>query len=239
MHHSNFTHCTRVLNSLNKTLLKISAQNLAAKTAAAATAKTTMNNPIRAKSTPASSTSSYSDTLLSHYAATAHVSEETVRQQARDSTQHQSETEGGTANDSHPASKSDEDPPPAVEYHELHAPHPLHQVVQTAAEVAAHEEELRLKHLADEQFIAEHLSSGSDMQYEEIPPYDHQHCSDCTCVYGMANECLMHLAASQHQASECGSRLRRLVGEFKEALREDADKLEALDWGGHNHVHLA
>lgn len=87
----------------------------------------------------------------------------------------------------------------------------------------------------DEEFLAANLGEC----YEKISPYDHVHCSDCSCVYSMANECLMHLAASQHQAQECMLRLNKLVMDIKERLKEDADKLESLDWGGHNHVHLA
>jgi hypothetical protein len=41
-------------------------------------------------------------------------------------------------------------------------------------------------------------------------PYDHRHCSDCVCVYMMANECAMQLAASQHFASEGTLRLLQL-----------------------------
>ena len=87
----------------------------------------------------------------------------------------------------------------------------------------------------DEDFLAVNLGDC----YEKIEPYNHVHCSDCSCVYSMANECLMHLAASQHQAQECMLRLNKLILDIKERLKEDADKLESLDWGGHNHVHLA
>lgn len=88
--------------------------------------------------------------------------------------------------------------------------------------------------LEDEEFLSANLDC-----YERIDAYNHTHCSDCSCVYSMANECLMHLAASQHQAQECTLRLNKLVQDIKERLKEDADKLEALDWGGDKHMHPA
>jgi hypothetical protein len=46
---------------------------------------------------------------------------------------------------------------------------------------------------------------------KEEEPFDHTQCSDCSLVYGMGNDCLMHLAATQHIASEASRRLMKLL----------------------------
>lgn len=213
VHSSNLAHCTRVLNSMNKLLLKIARQ----KRAAAQTASTAQKN---GGSDGLAVDSSETDSVLPQRTASTHDSTTAANPSSEDSTKGRD-----SVGDSH--------------FIDLHAPHPLRRVELSPEEEAAKAEEARLQSASDEAFIAEHLGAELLPGGGEIPAYDHAHCSDCSCVYGMANECLMSLAASQHQATECGSRLRRLVSEFKEQLREDAEKLEALDWGGHNHVHLA
>jgi len=64
-----------------------------------------------------------------------------------------------------------------------------------------------------------------------IAPYDHSQCSDCTLVYGMANECAMHLAASQHFAEEGSSRLQKLCY-LREQINELVHQLEDVDLDG-------
>jgi hypothetical protein len=64
-----------------------------------------------------------------------------------------------------------------------------------------------------------------------IPPYDHALCSDCSCVYNIANDCSMHLAAIQHHAQESTLRLQKLL-ELREKMRKREQVLESIDWGG-------
>ncbi len=226
LHHTNHTHCSRVLHSMNKLLHKISESNLLAKCGSAAgrPGATVMNNPIMSasspesgaprskKSEPSAAMSSYTDTLLSHYAAGAHIDKEEV---LRSSLERASIDGADASSDGVTAAAAESAPE--------------EQLFQKGAAVVQNSSE------QDEEFIKQHLGE----LYAHIEPYNHAHCSDCTCVYSMANECLMHLAASQHQSQECSVRLNKLVQDFKERVKEDADRLEALDWGGHNHVHLA
>ena len=224
LHHTNYTHCSRVLHSMNKLLHKISESNLLAKNSSAGRpGATVMNNPIMSatsesgaprskKSEPSAVMSSYTDTLLSHYAAGAHIDQQEVLRSSLERASIDSvDASLDTATAAAVKSTAEE------------------QVFQRGAAVVQNSSE------QDEEFIKQHLGE----LYAHIEPYNHAHCSDCTCVYSMANECLMHLAASQHQSQECSMRLNKLVQDFKERVKEDADRLEALDWGGHNHVHLA
>jgi hypothetical protein len=64
-----------------------------------------------------------------------------------------------------------------------------------------------------------------------LEPYDHKNCSDCSFVFGMANDCSMHLAAIQHTAQETTLRLQRLL-ELRERMKKRGTVLESLDWGG-------
>lgn len=247
VHHSNYTHCSRVLHSMNNLLFKISTHNIAAQQTEKATFTTVTNNPIMASSStplsplaaafskitvakslpdnndtnipPISNTavSSYTDSALSRYAANAHIEKEDLR--LSDSCAGQSLLDETLQSSSSDENQNHSVPPVAGERHGSFVT----------------ENEMRQREVREEQFIRDHLGDV----FVEIEPYNHSHCSDCTCVYSMANECLMHLAASQHQSQECASRIRRLVGEFKERVKVDAERLDALDWGGHNHVNLA
>lgn len=60
--------------------------------------------------------------------------------------------------------------------------------------------------------------------------FDHNNCSDCSCVYTMANECVMNLATSQHVAEESTKRLQKIM-EFKENNKALCSALNKIDWG--------
>jgi hypothetical protein len=49
------------------------------------------------------------------------------------------------------------------------------------------------------------------MVQEEETCYDHAGCQDCSLGFVMGNDCLMHLAASQHIAEESAKRLMKLM----------------------------
>jgi hypothetical protein len=63
--------------------------------------------------------------------------------------------------------------------------------------------------------------------------YDHSGCSDCTGSYDMANDCCMHMAASNMRAKQCSDRLLRLNA-YREKIQEISNELDSLDWGGGN-----
>lgn len=65
---------------------------------------------------------------------------------------------------------------------------------------------------------------------EEETDYDHRNCQDCALVFSMGNDCLMHLAASQHIAQESAKRLMKLY-ELREKVKDNAATLESQDWG--------
>lgn len=253
VHYSNFTHCSRVLHSLNNLLHKISVQNLAAQQTDKVMSATVTNNPIMAspsiplsplaaafrtivKSSPPdiidthsthnnTIVSTYTDSTLSHYDVNVVLSDSSAGQQSKNEASHSSDSYPTAALPVGPSGNQNLAASSVAGAGESHG--------VKASFVT--EEELRQREFREEQFIRDHLGDV----FVEIEPYNHSHCSDCTCVYSMANECLMHLAASQHQSQECVSRIRRLESEFKERVREDAERLDALDWGGHNHVNLA
>ncbi len=68
------------------------------------------------------------------------------------------------------------------------------------------------------------------LEKEETTSYDHSNCQDCALVFSMGNDCLMHLAASQHIAQESARRLMKLY-ELRERVRDNANTLETYDWG--------
>jgi hypothetical protein len=218
VHNSNFTHCSRVLHSMNKLLHKISVQNVQQQNASLMSTTVT-NNPIMISSTTSATPVSPSvapsginkdvinhESVSSHRAANTHMDADVVLKLPVASV----------------AAPVDDEP-------HQHQPSSLLAEGDTKSTTAP-EAELQLREIREEQFIREHLGDV----FVEIEPYNHIHCNDCTCVYSMANECLMHLAASQHQSQEAASRMHKLMFEFKERIREDAERLEALDWGGHN-----
>lgn len=78
-------------------------------------------------------------------------------------------------------------------------------------------------------------SSALDDEGDNIS-YDHSQCSDCSLVYDMANECAMHLAASQHFAQEGSVRLQRL-NNIRAQINERVHQLEETEFEGNPFSH--
>eukprot|EP01038_Epipyxis_sp_PR26KG_P010108 gene10108-13584_t len=74
-----------------------------------------------------------------------------------------------------------------------------------------------------------------EQNFPIVEPYNHSQCSDCSCVYAIANECMSHLAAAQHTAVE-STRRHQLLLQLREKIKEDGHTLEALDWGGQHQL---
>lgn len=67
----------------------------------------------------------------------------------------------------------------------------------------------------------------------EVPKesFDHNSCADCSCVFEMANECSMRLAATKMRAKESTERLIKLQN-YRDRMKADADLLEHHGWDG-------
>ncbi|KAJ1439172.1 hypothetical protein B484DRAFT_444152 [Ochromonadaceae sp. CCMP2298] len=73
-------------------------------------------------------------------------------------------------------------------------------------------------------------NSGLGLGMDGVEPYDHRGCSDCTGSYDMANDCCMHMAASNMRAKQCTDRLLKLAV-YREKMLEMSTELDSLDWG--------
>jgi hypothetical protein len=72
-----------------------------------------------------------------------------------------------------------------------------------------------------------------NFQLPKVSTFDHSQCSDCSLVYTMANDCAMHLAASQHFAQEGSLRLQRLL-RLRQTMHEKVQQLEEGEVNGQN-----